>query len=96
MHTYLTHSHAKTQLQYHQLICAKNGLNLSYLCNCVVVVLGNLQSVDLVHFICVLIASSLSFSISSIFRHYRVTRKHAGGFTIDVDNPVSITTSGLD
>ncbi|XP_038572233.1 signal-transducing adaptor protein 2-like isoform X1 [Micropterus salmoides] len=28
----------------------------------------------------------------SIFRHYRVTRKHAGGFTIDVDNPVLCAT----
>lgn len=32
----------------------------------------------------------LSFSISSIIRHYRVTPKHTGGFLIDVDNPVSI------
>ncbi|XP_070765450.1 signal-transducing adaptor protein 1-like isoform X2 [Enoplosus armatus] len=28
----------------------------------------------------------------SIFRHYRVTRKHEGGFAIDVDNPVPCAT----
>ncbi|XP_078115465.1 signal-transducing adaptor protein 1-like [Sander vitreus] len=28
----------------------------------------------------------------SVFRHYRVTRKHKGGFAIDVDNPVPCAT----
>ncbi|XP_042272192.1 signal-transducing adaptor protein 1-like [Thunnus albacares] len=28
----------------------------------------------------------------SIFKHYRVTRKHEGGFTIDVDDPVPCAT----
>ncbi|XP_056234509.1 signal-transducing adaptor protein 2-like [Seriola aureovittata] len=28
----------------------------------------------------------------SIFKHYRVNRKHEGGFVIDVDNPVPCTT----
>ena len=35
----------------------------------------------------------LFLSISSIFKHYRVTRKHEGGFNIDVDDPVSVKTS---
>ncbi|XP_032382712.1 signal-transducing adaptor protein 2 isoform X2 [Etheostoma spectabile] len=29
---------------------------------------------------------------NSVFRHYRVTRKHEGGFAIDVDNPVPCPT----
>ncbi|XP_034736368.1 signal-transducing adaptor protein 2-like isoform X2 [Etheostoma cragini] len=29
---------------------------------------------------------------NSVFRHYRVTRRHEGGFAIDVDNPVPCTT----
>uniref|UniRef100_UPI0037E94268 signal-transducing adaptor protein 1-like isoform X3 n=1 Tax=Semicossyphus pulcher TaxID=241346 RepID=UPI0037E94268 len=28
----------------------------------------------------------------SVFKHYRVTRKHEGGFSIDVDNPVPCAT----
>lgn len=34
-------------------------------------------------------------SISAVFKHYRVTRRHDGGFNIDVDNPVSIKMTYL-
>lgn len=30
-----------------------------------------------------------SVPLSSIFKHYRVTRMHDGSFIIDVENPVS-------
>ncbi|KAA8590038.1 hypothetical protein FQN60_013403 [Etheostoma spectabile] len=44
-------------------------------------------------------SNGTSFAVStrqdlegSVFRHYRVTRKHEGGFAIDVDNPVPCPT----
>ncbi|XP_056132859.1 signal-transducing adaptor protein 2b [Lampris incognitus] len=33
-----------------------------------------------------------SYLIWSVFRHYRVTRKHGGGFAIDLEHPIPCTT----